>query len=316
MRPVGLALLAVVLAGCSRPATTAAEDPEPHRQVTPTIPVVGVGTHGSLHEAKQIASMHLNLTRVTYYTREDSPQYRLEFAARLLDLRSHGLEVLVVVHDFVNRRDAPQWMAVLAKAFPGTLWQVGNEWDAVPAGYGTGGAYAELMKAVMFAMRNVETDARVVGMGLATADGRAWSVVGDVPRTVAFTRDYLAAGGPVLEAWCLQVYGIPLRAAVKVRVQAAHDALAGAMPVWLTEVGSDRENLERSWGKQSLEQIDRWQAEQALDAILAAGEAGVERVYFYQLHSGDDDGFGFLRSDATTERPIMNAMRTQAWKQN
>lgn len=307
MKRVTLATLALT-AAC---ASTVTAPPT----VTESVPafergalVVGIGSHGSSDEATHVRGLAMRHVRVTYYVENDSEHARLLFRLRLEDLRAHGLEVLVVVHDFAPRTAAPDIMASLARSFPGTLWQVGNEWDW--NGY-SGTDYAKLMQRVLPAIRSSDSSARVIGMGLATTDGQKWAVSRDDVRLASFTRDYLQAGGPMLEAWAIHAYGMGLAAAVRARALATERELQHRMPLWVTEVGADRDGMQSAWGKLSAVAVDTLQARESVQALAAAQSAGVARLYFYQLWTGDDDGFGFLRRDARTERPIVATIRQQ-----
>lgn len=265
--------------------------------------LVGVGSHGNANEAGQLASLG-SLTRVTFYLQKDNAQYRREFAARLVDLRTHRLDVMTVVHDF--GRDTVQQMVSLATSFRGMTWQVLNEADARRL---TGATYARLMSRMVPAVRAVDATARFVSMGLSSTDGQPWAFSPDTVRLVAFTRAYLDANGPMLDAWCVHVYGLPLNEAVSTRVRAVRGILNGRMPICISEMGVDRAHIERVLGKRTTAAIDSIQAREIENGLAAAQREGVTRVWLYQLWTNDDDGFGVLRANAKTERPVAAAIR-------
>jgi hypothetical protein len=188
-----------------------------------------VAQRGSQSEIDGMAALGVKHARVTFFTAQDSPQYRATRTAMLLALDAKGIEPLIVVHDFPTAAEIPSTMADLTTAFPGRLWQIGNEYDAQPwreqnAGWGpksTAGAfYALIMRAVVAACPGQ----RFVGMGLAT------TASGDAARWQAFAWSYFAAAGPTMEAWCIHAY-----ANVPAQVADMQVALLHRWPLWVTE---------------------------------------------------------------------------------
>ena len=264
---------------------------------------VGIGSHGSPNEAPLMQQVGVRNVRVTFYTQQDTPQYEAEFDARMVDLRTHGLLPLVVVHDFGYKPStADTLFSRLARRYPGTAWQVGNEHDAVQ-GY-TGTQYAALMQRVAPAIRAADRTATIVGMGLASTDGQPWAFQGDALRQSTFAADYLNHGGPVLDAWAIHVYGYPLANAMTQRVKATQAVLHGVMPLWVTETGFDARTVFSDallrLGFQP--QADALQATSIVQGIDAARKLGVARVYVYQLWDATDNGFGLLRANAVTRK--------------
>ena len=273
---------------------------------------VGVGSHGSPDEARQLASLG-TLTRITYSAVDRAArgeQYDAEFAARLVDLRTHGLDVLVVVHDFFSKMPYDQivpLMASLAKRHPGTAFQIFNEADAQP--WYRGGDCAGLMAALLPAMKAADSTCSVVGMGLACTDGQSWAFMADGVRQPLFLTEYLKANGPTLDAWCIHVYQMPLAKRVTQLVQATQSVLQGRMPLWITECGMDDVTLQANGITVG---FDAMQSAEIVGAREAAAKVGAARLYIYNLWTNDETGFGVLRADATTERPVCAAWRVVA----
>lgn len=250
---------------------------------------VGVGTH-STGDATMLRSLG-TITRITHYPSQDLR----ETAARVQALRAVGLEVVVVQHAFSGSpfADTASAIAALAAACPDALIQVLNEPETLISGY----VYADLMRRVVVA---APRGTRLLGAGLGTVDNR-------------FTAQYLAHDGPTLHAWSLHVYGLPLAESLRVRVGAVRQQLGDRMPLWVTEIGVDADAVRSAWPTvpQTPAHIDEIQAKEMQHALHVAAILEVPVVIAYQLQSGGDTGFSFLRNDGS-ERPV--AQRLREWK--
>lgn len=280
---------------------------------------IGVGVHGSPDEAVQLQALGVKHTRLTFWTKLDSPQYEREHEARMSWLRAHGVEPLVVVHDFFPYAILPDTMlARLAARFPGTTWQILNESDVLPGwrdgriqllyrGYD----YAYLMYFTAAAMRRADPTVKLVGMGMAGHEGEPWHMAPGWVQVDQFTKEYLATPwAPMLDAWAIHVYGGPLANVLEAKVLSTRRALNGKMPLWVTEIGMDRANAEGAFSRQwTAAQVDSVQSAETMKAIAKANELGIERLFIYQLWTADDDGFGLLRADAVTTRPVYTTLQ-------
>lgn len=285
----------VVIAACVLPT----ELPAPPLPFTPNPNmIIGIGSHGSPDEAAIMQRLGVKHVRVSYYMKNDSHLERQMFALRLVDLQLHDLTPLVVIPDADPRNIAP--IVSFARQMRATI-QVGNEWDAQDY---TGTFYAKLMRAITDSV----DASQFVGMGLASTDGQAWSKTPDALRQAKFWRDYFVANGPSLRAYAIHCYGADLAAAVRTRVLATSFELPTGAELWITETGTDDVWMQRT-GYDGRAAFDTVQSLQAMRAINAARNAGVTRLYFFQLWDNTDEGFGFLRADARTTRPVFDAVR-------
>lgn len=267
---------------------------------TPVYVPVASCTHGvviqrgSQGEIDGIAALGVKVCRMTYYTaQETEATYRQAFEARLLALDAKGIETLIVVHDFAARDQVASQMGVLVQAFPGRVWQVGNEWDAQPwKGWGTTGTdYAALMQSVVASCPS----ARFVGMGLASADGEPLGVAADAVRQPTFLTDYVMAGGPALEAWCLHLYGDIGQAMI--RVTATQRVLDNRFPLWVTEYNARGRPVS-----------DATAVQVVTDMTASAARLGVSRAYVYDYWDGPGTA-GLVRED-DTHRPAWDTLHT------
>lgn len=257
--------------------------PKPVPPVAAPVPCGLVAHVCDDREVAALKAMQVSTVRTTYYTQGTEPG---EFEQRLARLRAAGIEPLVVTHDF--RTLMADWIAAtmgnMDTRFPGTLWQVGNEWNTSGHPYGKGGKYASLIEAIRAASPAI----RLVGMGLGSDDNQD-----------LYLAEYLVAKLAPLEAWCVHCYGVPLQPAFDKYPALAIQRLNGYMPVWVTEFGVDRSALEQAWGPLTVAQCDTHQAEFIRGALASTATSGVERVYGYALRDGDDTGFGVTRMDYT-----------------
>jgi len=246
-----------------------------------------------------MVALGAKIVRVTFYTAQDTPQYRTDIASWLTQFDAAGIEPVIVVHDFQNATNAPAMMASLVASFPNRTWQVGNEYNGQPwreksPGWGpgstTGTFYAGLMQQVVAAC----SAARFVGMGLAFNFAQA-----------QFLADYIAGGGPTLEAWCIHVYGCPYNANVTVPETTA--VLQGKMPLWITEYGIEEASMVAAWGPQTLAQCDAEQCKEMAALLAVAGSLGVSRTYYYCYWDDTDTGFGLVRKDES-HRPAWDSL--------
>lgn len=260
-------------------------------------------------EVGALVSLGVRHVRVTFYVGADEgdPTYRTTFGARLEALRLNGIAPLVVVHDLRGGEiQVAHTMADLAASFPGTTWQVGNEWDGdANHPWARGDAYAGLMNIVAYNVRRMDPTARFVSLGLASPGS-------DTQRHGAFVRDYIAAGGPALDAWCVHAYGVPAVDAFRAVTSRMRAALPDKTPLWVTEFGVEGNQLREAYGALTTENIDAVQAGSWSSILTAAPSCNVQRLYGYALRlddNGNDDGHGILRADGS-ERPACAVVRT------
>lgn len=277
------------------------------------VPRTEVGTvihRGGGQEIDGLAALGVRHARHTFYTAEDgvTPDYRGVFKARLDYLDVKGIEPLLLVWDFTDMDHAVATMADLTRFYPNRLWQVGNEYDAKPwqSWCHTGAQYADLMRRVVAAC---PPSTRFVSMGLATADWHAPPIAPDASRRQTFYREYTLANGPALLAWCLHVYGLPQGRVLAEQVTEFQQALRGAAPLWLTEFGTDRGDIEHAYGPQTLAQVDAVQADTMREVVTRAPALGIARAYQYCYWSENDDGFGLVRRN-DTPRPSWSTIRS------
>ncbi|MEP6780194.1 MAG: hypothetical protein ABJC26_09915 [Gemmatimonadaceae bacterium] len=319
-----LLFISLLACACSPTTQPAATTPQENVIFTAANTIVGVGSHGTANEATLLHQLG-TITRITFYTRVDTAGYHAQYRLRLAALRAQNVQPLVVVHDFIVHDTADRTMAQLVRDFPGTMWQVGNEYDVHPefAEY-TGGGYAAWMRKIVKAMRAVDPNVFIVGMGLVCTDGQDHTCTGPGNVKNSFTRNYLLNGGPILNAWAIHSYGSSLKYGLSIRVPAMLAALEAprgrtlasvpaqtpVMPLWITEIGADQTGIESAYGgPRPLAQIDTIQSDEDMAAVTEAKRLGVARMYFYQLSDGLDYGFGFVRADQLTKRPVFAAFK-------
>lgn len=251
---------------------------------------------GSQGEIDGVAALGAKVVRMTYFTaNEVDPNYRRDFEGRLLALDAKGIETLLVVHDFPAWEAVAPKMADLVQSFPNRTWQLGNEYDAQPwRGWGnTGARYATLMRDVVTACPGQ----RFVGMGLASADGQGIpGVAPDITRQPQFLRDYLAANGTMLAAWCLHLYGT--LATITAKANATSQVLAQRMPLWLTEYNQSTPP----------DISDATEVQIVSDVTANAARLGVSRTYFYDYWDGPGSR-GLVRND-DTHRPAWDTFHS------
>lgn len=283
-----------------------------HTPMPPVVPILSVprttlgvcGHRWSGVELDGLIAIGCQHVRIDYYT-QDTQEAHDSYERRLADSDAAGIEPLILVHDFPTLAEVPRVMATLTTRFPGRLFQVGNEYDAQPwrkehpdwRGWTDSGAsYAKLMNAVRAACPT----ARFVGMGLAL-DG-----VGQAK----YLSEYLAAGGPMLEAWCIHSYGCPVS---PTKALPTHAVLKGRMPLWVTEFGQNKWQIEAAWGAHTDASCEAEVAKQITAWIADAPKNGVTRAYVYCYFDGQDEGpnqgFGLVRPDES-RRPSWNTIHT------
>jgi hypothetical protein len=246
----------------------------------PVACVHGVVTHrNSDAELAGVAALGVRHVRTTYYSRE-SDDVNASWGWKLPNMDALGIEPLMVLHDFdqdvaaINR---------IVSAHPTRTWQIGNEANAYPNYWLHDPAnYAGLMRELVTA----HPTTKFVGMGLAFSYGQA-----------DYLKGYFVFGGPILTAWCIHCYGVPI--ALDVPVAETQAVLKGRMPLWVTEYGINRVDQERAWGPRTTEQIDAEQAKEIGDVIARASSLGISRTYQYCYFDGTDDGFGLVRTDGS-----------------
>ena len=251
----------------------------------------GINTHrNSAEEIQAVADLGCRHARVTVYTA--NPVDVQSWAWKIPAMEAQGITPLLCVHDFDQRNNAIVQMVNLTTTFPNRTWQVGNEANAYPDYWLHDPAqYASLMQSLLVICPN----ARFVGMGMAHGNG-----------ATDYLKGYLAAGGPLLDAWCIHLYGVPVNIDAIVRETQA--VLKGKMPLWITEYGIDGAAQIAAWGPQTPAQLDAEQRLTVQRVTEAAGPLGVSRTYCYAMWDDQDYGFGITRKD-DAHRPSWDALQ-------
>lgn len=250
----------------------------PKVTLTPPAPVIvpvtcvhAVVSHKSAGDLDELKALGVKKVRLTYYVRNPDNSH---WTWHLPLFDAAGIEPMIVVHDFDSMDQSVEVMRDLTTRFPGRRWQIGNEynfhgWSKDDFAY-HGGQYAVMMQRIIAAC---PPGTRFVGCGLAFNFDQ-----------VGYLRDYLAAGGPILEAWAIHAYGVPVVLDTTVRPTQA--MLAGKMPLLVTEYGINRADQVQAWGPRTDAQIAEEQRRTLVDVTSHAGALGVSETYWYCL-SGD-----------------------------
>jgi hypothetical protein len=264
--------------------------------VVPPPPIIavacthGVVSHKSAGDLDDLKALGVKIVRLTYYVRNpDSTHWTWQLP--LFD--AAGIEPMLVVHDTDSVEHTVATMADLTRRYSNRLWQVGNEWNASGWSRGdfaiTGGQYAVLMQRVIAAC---PAGTRFCGVGLAFNYAQA-----------TYLADYLAAGGPTLEAWCIHTYGVPNTP--RLTVGQTQAVLKGRMPLWITEYGIEKASMEQAWGPQTDAAFEEEQRKEMIDLLAVAGSLGVSRTYYYCM-SGDEK-FALVMDDGR-HRPAWDVL--------
>ena len=260
-----------------------------------------------------------------------------------------GVVLEVVVHQnapgcsFATRQESYQrfasFVADMAARYRSVrYWELFNEMDSgftdlfgandgVPM-LERGMMYAEMLKLAYPAIKEANPEAYVLTGGMTDTD--------EFPRGI-----YAGGGGEYFDIMNVHTYGVPVVWAfvdrgmrVRQTMQAAGD---GDKPLWNTEFGIDAGNLVGAWGyphdqgEEDGPALDRMMLEQWRECLEAAETYGLyQKVMPYQFHAGnerddhkdiasvlrlpeghtvDDYGFGILRRDGKTPRPVYDWLR-------
>jgi len=272
-----------------------APKPTPAPPPAPIVPCAhGVILHRcSQEEIDGCLALGVRHVRVTYYTKA-SPAVNDAWRWKLLAFDAIGIEPLIIVHDVDSSDQAVLVLTQLTALYSGRTWQVGNEWDGnLQHWCHTGGQYAVLMQRIVAACPGQQ----FVGMGLSFSAAQP-----------NFLRDYLAAGGPELVAWCIHTYGVPVLPAMREKVKATQAVLQNRWPLWITEYGIERSSQEAAWGPRTDAQVDEEHRLTVAQITANAGVCGVSRTYHYCYWDDRDFAFGLVRRDES-RRPAWDAMR-------
>jgi hypothetical protein len=240
---------------------------------------------------------------------------------------------------FANRIDSykrfARFMAFVAKRYPYVrYWELWNEMDsgftdlfgagvqpAVPVRE-RGKHYAEMLKLVYTAIKQANPNAIVLTGGLVDC--------GEFPRGI-----YEAGGKDHFDVMNIHTYGLPLQwnfvqrgAEVRKIMSENGDA---TKPLWNTEFGVDAGSVVAAWGMpksgdNAVAAFDKSQKDMIADCLEFNRKAGLyQKCLAYQYAAGneamtdqikkanpkfppgmelDDYGFGFVRRDGVTPRPI------------
>jgi hypothetical protein len=248
---------------------------------------------------------------------------------------------------FASRHEAyrrfAQFMAFAARRWPQVMfWELWNEMDSgftdlfgahdksIPM-LDRGKMYAEMLQETYPAIKAANPNAWVLTGGM--------SDTGDFPRGI-----YQAGGREYFDIMNIHTYGVPIDWAFVPRGQGIKKIMAANgdanKPLWNTEWGIDAGNLVQAWGvphtwekpRDDAEYFDEAMIDQWKQVIWSARHLGIYQKYFpYQFAAGnectaggkvdevrlpegmtlDDFGFGIVRSDGKTPRPIYNWLLEQ-----
>jgi hypothetical protein len=222
----------------------------------------------------------------------DNVAAQAEFAAALAALDAAGIEPLIMVHSpppsYATLADGiaqmPSFMAGLATAMPGRIWQIMNEVDDHPywsnngwfgdfdeatdpvdiaTGFSRGVLYGQLLAPVYDAIKAADPTATVITGGTGFDPGNFWAGL-------------MSVASSKCDAVCVHAYGEPLYIATSSRSNSAK-AVIGGKPLWCTE-----------WGSTFAD--DATQAA-SIGLVLADNDANnrFDRMYLYTLVEGAED---------------------------
>jgi len=242
-----------------------------------------------------------------------------------------------------------RFCADMARRWPEVMfWELWNEMDVgftdlFGAGRDDtpmlerGKMYAEMLKLAYPAIKAANPNAWVLTGGM--------SDTGDFPRGI-----YLGGGREYFDIMNIHTYGVPIDWAFVRRGQQVRRIMAANgdanKPLWDTEWGIDAGNFVGAWGyphtwnppQNDAEYFDSAMIDQWKQVIWSARHLGIYQKYLpYQFHAGnernddgkiqelaqlpkgmtiDDYGFGIVRSDGKTPRPIYNWLLEQQFNRD
>lgn len=254
---------------------------------------------------------------------------------------------------FENREESyrrfAQFCADMARRWPEVMfWELWNEMDVgftdlFGAGQDEipmqerGKMYAQMLKVAYPAIK--------------AANPNAWVLTGGMSDTSDFPRGiYLGGGREYFDIMNIHTYGVPIDWSFVSRGQSVRKIMAGNgdanKPLWNTEWGIDAGNFVGAWGyphdrdppQNDAEYFDEAMIDQWKQVIWSARHLGIYQKYLpYQFAAGnernddgriqelanlpegmtiDDYGFGIVRRDGKTPRPIYTWLLEQQFNRD
>lgn len=289
-------------------------------------------------------TMYWNQIEPTQTPRQYSPEALAAWDETVARTSAAGIALEVVVHapppgcSFASREAGYQrfadFMADMVARYPSIrYWELFNEMDgAFTDLFGAndgipmrdrGHLYAEMLKLVYPRIKAANPQAVVLTGGMTDTD--------EFPQGI-----YEAGGRDFFDIMNIHTYGVPVVWAFVDRGKRVREIMErngdAHKPLWNTEFGIDAGNLIGAWGyphdrgEDDAESLDRQMTEQWQQCIEAAERYGLyQKLFPYQLYAGnernddgqiaqrvrlpeghtiDDYGFGILRRDGATPRPV------------
>jgi len=277
---------------------------------------------------------------------EEALEYWKDLVKRC-DAADIALEVVVHANapgcSFANRVESyerfARFVADMAGRFPSIrYWELWNEMDgAFTDLFGArdgvpmrerGKMYAEMLKLAYPAIKTANPQALILTGGMTDTD--------EFPRGI-----YEGGGRDYFDIMNIHTYGVPIVWAFVDRGMRVREIMQrngdAAKPLWNTEFGIDAGNLIGAWGyphsrgRDDARELDRMMIEQWQACLDAAEKYGLyQKLLPYQFHAGnernddgnidaktnlpedhtiDDYGFGIVRRDGITPRPIYDWLK-------
>ena len=249
-----------------------------------TATVVGINIHrGGQQEMDMLQDLGTKHARITMWLQEWwQPNRIAAWRAMLTHFDFIGVEPLLVLH-MSTRSD---WARAAAQ-FHGRTWQLGNEVDATSM---TAAAYAAEVLTATREMLAADPTAKFVASGLARTDGQGTHDTSDLSRWTEWASALMELPEGTLRAICLHAYTddtLP----ISELVQAVNNVVRGRVPLWVTEFGP----VQHGGPNGIVPDDEAGVVVRAHRNRLPAW--GVERVYWYCLHDGQDFAHGLVRAD-------------------
>lgn len=306
-----IATLCAALLAAPAPAA-AREAAPPAAALAAADPTLGIGAHQldarSVRALQQLGVRHVRTTLYPSLWRQNG-DWRRDFDAGVQRAHAAGLEILVVVHEPGEKLRSNAQRAAEMEEFAAFMERVGREyrqevrlwqlWNEMDIGFTDvfgaasrlpmrerGRLYAHQLKLAYPRIKAANPRAVVVTGGIAggPSDG--------------FLDAVLAHGGP-FDVAAVHSYGFPLWEVFRDKARETRSLLrrhrAGDRPVWNTEFGLEAKQIPwvRNRGAIDDAQRDTWQR-----VVEGNRDAGLyDRIYGYQLWTGEDTGHGILRKD-------------------
>ncbi len=258
-----------------------------------------------------LEATHVTSVRVTLYwaLAASDPKILAQFCDDVRHLKTHGFDVLAVVHQEPRANRELAWadrvnafadfLAPVVKQLPGTNWELFNEIDndgfdnlfttvsisdpsvgSASVQRAAGEHYGRFLSVVVPRLRMADPTARIVTAGINLNPG-------------AFLRGVQAtlSADTRLDAIAVHAYGYPVVGEFRSKYAEAHTVFPD-LPIWATEFGMNDTQVP---GRFSRAQYDSIQATQIAAAVAAA--PGYARAYVYALWTGEDGEFALFRTD-------------------